>query len=166
MLFGEVCMQLRSSGTAGALGLMAILALTACATSSTDSPGTVGGPPTCVPTELPDVSTPTSTSGPPIYGPHTTRPKLNNPSDVERALLRFYTPTLRDRGIVGTVQVWLRIPETGTPDRVCLAQSSGSNELDTAGLNVARAMRFTAAELDQVPVTVWSRIPVSFRVRN
>ena len=149
-----------------ALTVLLLPGLSACASTTTPRES-VASFVACYPAELPDPSTGTTTAEATIYGEHTTPPQVINQREVERALVRFLPPVLpvlRDRGAAAVAIVWLRIPETGIPDRVCIAESSGEPAIDEAGSNVARTMRFSPAELNGVPVTVWTTMPVRFQL--
>lgn len=98
----------------------------------------------------------------PTFTPFTTRPELRNREQVSQALERNYPPLLRDAGIGGEALVWFFIDRSGTVARASINRSAGYPALDSAALQVARTMEFTAAENRGAPVPVWVAIPIVF----
>lgn len=99
------------------------------------------------------------------FTPFTTRPELRNREQVSQALERNYPPLLRDAGIGGEALVWFFIDRSGTVARASINRSAGYPALDSAALQVARTMEFTAAENRGEPVPVWVAIPIVFSSR-
>lgn len=99
------------------------------------------------------------------YTPHDVEPSLLNPAEIQRALLREYPPALRDAGIGGTIQLLVHIDAMGNVLEARVGGSSGMESLDAAALRVADALRFRPAQNRDLPVEVWIRLPVTFRVR-
>ena len=70
---------------------------------------------------------------------------------------------LRERGVGGTVRLWVLIDSVGKVVRSELNQSSGNPMLDRAAMRVADAMEFTPAMNRDRKVSVWLQLPVIFR---
>jgi len=90
------------------------------------------------------------------------KPSYVNKREIERALIREYPASLRDRGIGGKTVVWLLIDEEGRVPRQQVQTGSGYRELDEAALRVARRFRFSPAKHCGKPVPVWLSVPISF----
>ena len=101
----------------------------------------------------------------PSFTPFTVAPQLKNRDDVGRALEREYPPLLRDAGVGGKVEVWVRISERGAVEDVQIHQSSGHPALDEAAIKVGQVMEFTPAMNRDKQVPVWVSIPITFQVR-
>jgi len=101
----------------------------------------------------------------PVMTPYTVAPELKNRSEVQRALVRFYPPLLRDAGIGGAVLVWFFIDETGKVQKYQIKESSGHKSLDEAALKVADIMQFTPALNRDKKVPVWVALPIDFRAK-
>jgi len=93
------------------------------------------------------------------------KPEYANEREVERALGREYPRELLDRGVGGTVAVYLFIDESGRVKKVKIAETSGYVALDLAAFRVARRARFTPALHCGTAVPVWMRIPIGFSIR-
>jgi len=104
-------------------------------------------------------------SAAPVLTPYTVAPELRNRSEVQRALVRFYPPLLRDAGIGGAVLVWFFIDETGKVQKCQIKESSGHKSLDEAALKVADIMQFTPALNRDKRVPVWVALPIDFRAK-
>jgi protein TonB len=101
----------------------------------------------------------------PSFTPFTVAPQLKNRDDVGRALEREYPPLLRDAGVGGKVEVWVRISDQGQVEDVQIHQSSGHPALDEAAIKVGQVMQFTPAMNRDKQVPVWVSIPITFQVR-
>jgi protein TonB len=101
----------------------------------------------------------------PSFTPFTVAPTLRNRDDVGRALEREYPPLLRDAGVGGKVEVWIRISDAGVVEAVQVNQTSGHPALDEAALKVGQVMQFTPAMNRDKQVPVWVSIPITFQVR-
>ena len=99
----------------------------------------------------------------PAFTPHTVRPELRNREEVQRVLSSEYPAMLRERGVGGTVRLWVLVDSAGRVVRTELNQSSGNPMLDRAATRVAGAMRFSPAMNRNRKVSVWIQIPVVFR---
>jgi protein TonB len=101
----------------------------------------------------------------PSFTPFTVAPVLRNRSEVGRALEREYPQLLRDAGVGGQCEVWIRISESGAVQDVQINNSSGHTALDQAALRVGRTMNFSPAMNRDKQVPVWVSIPITFQVR-
>jgi len=101
----------------------------------------------------------------PVFTPMTSRPEIENVSEVFRAIERKYPPLLRDAGIGGRVVVWFFIDEVGRVQHIRMAQSSGQASLDAAAMTVAEVYEFTPALNGDRPTAVWVQFPVIFQAQ-
>jgi TonB family protein len=99
------------------------------------------------------------------FTPHTVAPRLANPDRVQRVLQREYPPNLRDASLGGTVDLLVHVSMDGRVTEIRVGKSSGMTYLDEAALRVAEVMRIEAAMNRDHEVAVWTRLPVTFRVR-
>ena len=99
----------------------------------------------------------------PTFTPFTERPDLVNEDEIMEAMESQYPPILRDAGVGGTVQVHIFVTGEGVVGNVLVAESSGHEPLDEAGLRVARRMRFTPARNQGEIVPAWIAIPFTFQ---
>ena len=109
------------------------------------------------------VSLRASTSGRPTFTPYTKKPELQNRAAVQSAMVRFYPPALRERGIGGTALMWVLVNEHGEVENVHLKETSGDTLLDRAAEEVVRVMRFSAAMNRNERVKVWVQLPIVFK---
>ena len=94
------------------------------------------------------------------------------PSDYTNDMLarimrnRHYPEVCRDNHIEGTVRVWLKINPDGSVAGVKLASSSGSEELDRAGIAAVEKTTFAPFPpgLDLPPQRI--KVPVDFSIRE
>ena len=100
----------------------------------------------------------------PSFTPFTVAPILQNRADVGRALEREYPQLLRDAGVGGSCEVWIRISEAGIVQDVQVNQSSGHPALDNAAMRVGQTMEFSPAMNRDKAVPVWVSIPITFQV--
>ena len=101
----------------------------------------------------------------PSFTPFTVAPILRNRTEVGRALVREYPQLLRDAGVGGSCEVWIRISESGEVQDVQVNQSSGHPALDQAALRVGQTMTFSPAMNRDKQVPVWVSIPITFQVQ-
>ena len=101
----------------------------------------------------------------PSFTPFTVAPQVQNREEVARALEREYPSLLRDAGVGGKVDVWIRISEGGKVEKVQVNSSSGQPALDEAALKVAQVIKFSPAMNRDKAVPVWVSIPITFQVR-
>lgn len=90
-------------------------------------------------------------------------PTLVNSEEVRSLLERFYADSLKQEGVGGRVLLWLQISEAGTVTDMKIRTSSGYDVLDEAAREIAASMRFTPAENEGDPVSVWIAQPIDFR---
>jgi TonB family protein len=100
----------------------------------------------------------------PTFTPYTVRPDVTNREEMVAALEGEYPPLLRDAGIGGQVVVWFFIDETGTVQKLQVAESSGHKALDEAALRVGAVVGFTPAMNEDEAVPVWISLPITFSV--
>ena len=101
----------------------------------------------------------------PSFTPFTVAPRIQNRAEVSRTLESAYPPVLRDAGVGGSAEVWLRLDEQGIVQDVQINASSGHPALDQAALRVGEIMRFSPAMNRDKVVPVWVSVPVTFQVR-
>ena len=101
----------------------------------------------------------------PSFTPFTIAPVLRNRTEVGRALTREYPKLLRDAGVGGSCEVWIRISAGGAVEDVQVNQSSGHPSLDAAALRVGQTMTFSPAMNRDKQVSVWVSIPITFQVQ-
>jgi TonB family protein len=101
----------------------------------------------------------------PTFTPFTVAPVLRNRTEVGRALEREYPQLLRDAGVGGQCEVWIRISESGAVIDVQINNSSGHTALDQAAIRVGQTMSFSPAMNRDKQVPVWVSIPITFQVR-
>jgi TonB family protein len=98
----------------------------------------------------------------PSFTRFTKAPQLINRDEVVKALADNYPPLVRDAGVGGKADVWVRIGLSGVVERAEIHTSSGHQPLDLAALRVARVMRFKPAQDGDTPVPVWVSLPIAF----
>jgi periplasmic protein TonB len=84
---------------------------------------------------------------------------LDNPRPV-------YPRQARRDGIEGTVRLRVLVTAAGTPGRVELETSSGSDVLDHAALNAVKAWQFAPARRGDETIDAWVLVPVTFRLES
>jgi TonB family protein len=94
----------------------------------------------------------------------TVKPRLINTAVVTRALEQNYTPTLRDAGAKGMVQVEMTIERNGHTTGISVLRTNDA-AFNIPAMNVVRAMRFTPAQVRGIPVRVRTSLPVSFEMQ-
>jgi periplasmic protein TonB len=110
---------------------------------------------------------------------HAERPDADRPSgeraidtspDFRAAYLRnpppSYPLSARRSGVEGTVSLRVLVGTDGTPRRVELNQSSGSNALDVAALRTVEKWRFAPARRGPTAIEEWVLVPVVFRLES
>ena len=73
-----------------------------------------------------------------------------------------YPIELWDEKISGETLVLMRISALGEVDSVVVAKSSGYREFDSAAVQGARVMKFTAGRQGERRVAMWTKLPVRF----
>ncbi|HLL84150.1 MAG TPA: energy transducer TonB [Longimicrobium sp.] len=99
-----------------------------------------------------------------VYGVDevTVKARLANSSTVARALEQNYSGVQRDAGLEGTVDLQMTVERNGHTSSIVVVRSSDA-VFNTAAVNVARAMRFSPAQVNGVPVRVRIDLPITFR---
>lgn len=92
----------------------------------------------------------------------TVKPRLVNSSGVTRALEQNYSGVLRDAGVEGHVELRMIVERNGHTSSIVVTRSSDA-PFNAPAINVARAMRFSPAQLNGVPVRVRIELPITFR---
>ena len=99
------------------------------------------------------------------FTPFTQAPRLLNGPATLRVLERVYPALLRDAGLGATVPLLVHVAEDGSVLAAEVEATSEYDSLDEAALRVADAMEFSPAMNRDKYVSVWIRMPVTFRVR-
>jgi len=102
----------------------------------------------------------------PTYVPYEVPPQLLNRAEVERRLLGAYPARLRGSGIDGFLLVWAYVDEHGDVTRALIRTSSGHPAMDSAAIEVVRAMEFAPALNRDRPTGVWVAQTVSMKVQR
>jgi TonB family protein len=102
----------------------------------------------------------------PTFAPRTVEPNLKNRAAVQRALVDNYPPMLRERGVSGTVSLWVLVDSTGRVQRSEIHQSSGNDVLDRAASRVVDVMQFAPAMNRDRKVSVWIQLPIQFKAQS
>jgi TonB family protein len=113
----------------------------------------------------PPPSDPESASRRP-FTPFEVAPRLTNPEEFARALMRAYPVSLRSAGIGGTVTLLVHIDESGRVLEARVDSDSGYQRLDETALDLVGLMRFTPALNRDRRVAVWVELPIEFRTRD
>ena len=95
----------------------------------------------------------------PVTAPSFRADYLDNPPPV-------YPRQARRDGIEGTVTLKVLVTSAGTPAKVVLETSSGSDTLDRAALNAVKAWRFVPARRGDEAIDAWVLVPVAFRLES
>jgi TonB family protein len=90
------------------------------------------------------------------------RVELMNRHEAPAIVRRLYPATLREAGIGGTVIVDAFVDEAGRVREMRINEGSGQQDLDRAGLDVMRDLRFAPARAAGSPVSTWVQYPVTF----
>lgn len=94
-----------------------------------------------------------------------TEPVLLNGTEIVDVLERLYPAELKEEGVGGRVVVWMFVDDSGAVAETKVQKSSGYPALDEAAQSIADSMRFTPAEHDGSPVSVWIAQPIDFQPR-
>ncbi|HEX6559637.1 MAG TPA: energy transducer TonB [Longimicrobiales bacterium] len=73
-----------------------------------------------------------------------------------------YPLELWDQRISGETVLLVRISELGAVDSVLVGKSSGYQEFDSAAVQGARNMRWSAGKQGERRVAMWAKLPVRF----
>jgi TonB family protein len=102
-------------------------------------------------------------SNTPGFAARTVEPRLKNRAAVQRALTENYPPMLRERGVSGTVSLWVLVDSTGRVQRSEIHASSGNALLDRAATRVVNVMQFAPAVKHDRNVSLWIQLPIQFK---
>jgi protein TonB len=91
--------------------------------------------------------------------------KVQVPPKPVKTPAPHYPPLALQAGIEGTCVITAVIDTLGTVVNVEVFMSSGNGLLDEAALQVFRTYTFTPAVQHDRPVSVWIRMPVTFRLK-
>lgn len=100
------------------------------------------------------------------FVPFDVPPSIANAGEVTRILERTYPTLLRDAGIHGKVVLLVHIDETGKILEARIGTSSGVAGLDEAALRAVSAFKFRPAKNRDLPVAVWTSVPVTYEVKR
>ena len=98
----------------------------------------------------------------PSFTPYEVEPELRNRDEVQRALQQAYPSLLRNTGIGGRAILWFLISEEGSVITTQLFESSGSDALDEAAMQVASLMQFSPTLDRDQAVEAWVQLPITF----
>lgn len=98
----------------------------------------------------------------PLATPEISRPPLllNGPRAI--AMVDSLSSVLSATSDGGMSVVWFLVDAAGQLRDVRIAQSSGSSQVDSAAVSVARQLRFRPAEYNGDPVCIWIARPLIF----
>jgi len=77
-----------------------------------------------------------------------------------------YPAAARRLHLEGNVLLHVLVDETGSPDEIRIARSSGVELLDDAALAKVRTWRFTPARYGDAAIAHWVDIPIRFRLED
>jgi len=77
-----------------------------------------------------------------------------------------YPAMAAQAGVEGTVSLWLYIAADGTVSDIQLYNSSGVNSLDDAAMSIAWNTRWTPAQNNGIPVSVWTTLNFNFTLSD
>lgn len=129
-------------------------------------------PPTIV--ASPDASTPTNPIADPVTPPglpDTAPPNANDIGSGASQMLAYASPlqpryppaSMRDHE-QGTVMLRVLVDETGVPQRIEIARSSGHTRLDVAARESVSHARFRPVMRNGQAISAWGIVPIEFRI--
>ena len=92
-------------------------------------------------------------------------PRLKNQGEIEKAVARNYPSALKDAGIGGTTNLWIRVDEEGNAVAWDVKKGSGFDALDSAAVRVAPSLKFKPAMVGDRTIPVWISIDIVFSIR-
>jgi protein TonB len=110
------------------------------------------------PTPAPVVTAP-APAPPPVSQPRFDAAYLKNPPPP-------YPAQSRRMGEAGRVVLRVLVTATGTPERVELRTSSGSQRLDGVALETVQRWKFIPARQGDTPVSAWVLVPILFTLEG
>ena len=87
---------------------------------------------------------------------------ISPPEAISDSAAFVYPIALWDEKISGETLVLMRISALGEVDSVVVSKGSGYAEFDSAAVQGARAMKFTAGRQGERRVAMWTKLPVRF----
>ena len=99
----------------------------------------------------------------PVFTPYDVKPQLTNARDIAQEMVQSYPPRLKSAGTSGVTEMWVFVDEKGSVKNALVKQTSGNRELDDFALGLTSLMRFTPATRNNVPVAVWTILPLRLR---
>jgi protein TonB len=106
--------------------------------------------------KAPSVSTPRYE---PVEPPHFDVAYLNNPRPA-------YPPIARKLGLEGVVLLRVDVSAKGTPDKIVIAQTSGTSLLDDAAIKAVQGWTFVPARRGDAPIAHPVEVPIRFQLKN
>jgi protein TonB len=94
-----------------------------------------------------------------IEPPHFNVAYLNNPRPA-------YPPIARRLGLEGLVVLRVEVSAGGAPERVAVAQTSGTSMLDDAAQKAVQGWTFVPARRGDTPVAHVVEVPIRFQLKN
>lgn len=98
----------------------------------------------------------------PTPTPFTDPPVITNRGELFEALEAEYPAELRAAGVEGTALVYFFVNETGALESATIELTSGYEELDEAALRIAERIRFRPALDEDMRVSAWVQVPITF----
>jgi TonB family protein len=94
----------------------------------------------------------------------TETPQILNPAEIIAEIAAAYPPSLRARGLGGTVAVQFLVGEAGEVRKLRVTQIAAYEELTLAAARVAEVYRFSPARAGDEYVALWVSHAIDFRV--
>ena len=94
-----------------------------------------------------------------IEPPHFNVAYLNNPRPA-------YPPIARKLGLEGLVLLRVDVSAKGTPEKVVVAQTSGTELLDEAAMRAVQGWTFVPARRGETPIAHAVEVPIRFQLKN
>lgn len=96
------------------------------------------------------------------FVPYDVAPELTNMDRVRARLREVYPPSLKERGIGGSVILWLNVDRQGRVQQSHVQEPSDHEALNRAAKLVADSMEFSPALQRDDPVAVWVQQRIRF----
>ena len=94
-----------------------------------------------------------------IEPPHFNVAYLNNPRPA-------YPPIARKLGLEGLVLLRVDVSAGGTPEKIIVAQTSGTSLLDEAAMKAVQGWTFVPARRGDTPIAHPVEVPIRFQLKN
>jgi TonB family protein len=102
----------------------------------------------------------------PFLVPMEVEPRVLNRSEVINVVSRNYPQVLRDAGISGKTNVWIRLNEEGKPVTWQVKTPSGFAAFDSAAVRVVPSLKFSPAISQDRKIPVWIQMDIVFQVKH